>query len=318
MFERTTALLRDDGTQLALRHQPAVADVRPRAILVLLHGLAEHSGRYARFADFMAQRGFQVYAHDHRGHGMTQAPDAPLGRFATHDGGLRVVEDVLVVIETARERHPALPVFLFGHSMGGLIAWNTVLAAPPGQVRAVAVWNANFADMVTTGFARSVLKAERALLGSDVPSRIMPKLTFDAWARAVDNRQSEFDWLSHDSEQVRRYCEDPLCGFAISVALWQDVFRWMQEGRDRAKIVDLDPALPVHLVGGGKDPATDNGKAVARFARVLRRSGLRDVTGRIYPALRHETLNERDPHAKGAMEDFSTWADRVLTVARPA
>ncbi len=131
MFERTTALLRDDSTQLALRHQPAAADVRPRAILVLLHGLAEHSGRYARFADFMAQRGFQVYAHDHRGHGMTQAPDAPLGRFATHDGGLRVVEDVLVVIETARERHPALPVFLFGHSMGGLIAWNTVLAAPP-------------------------------------------------------------------------------------------------------------------------------------------------------------------------------------------
>ena len=51
-------------------------------VVQINHGLAEHAARYARFADFLAARGFHVYAHDHRGHGATKAPDAPLGRFA--------------------------------------------------------------------------------------------------------------------------------------------------------------------------------------------------------------------------------------------
>ena len=65
-----------------------------RGVIQVNHGLAEHAARYARFADFMAEKGFATYAHDHRGHGHTTAPDAPLGSFAAEDGYAKVIADV--------------------------------------------------------------------------------------------------------------------------------------------------------------------------------------------------------------------------------
>ncbi|TIW63788.1 MAG: alpha/beta hydrolase, partial [Mesorhizobium sp.] len=79
------------GADLNLYVKQATA--QPRAVVQINHGLAEHAARYARFADFLAERGFHVYVHDHRGHGATRAPDAPLGKFADADGGAKVIAD---------------------------------------------------------------------------------------------------------------------------------------------------------------------------------------------------------------------------------
>ena len=77
MFSQTQTLMSQSGATLALRHEPAHGEAR--CILVVSHGLAEHSARYAAFAVRMATEGLHVYAHDHRGHGFTTAPDAPRG-----------------------------------------------------------------------------------------------------------------------------------------------------------------------------------------------------------------------------------------------
>ncbi|MGO4836431.1 alpha/beta fold hydrolase, partial [Rhizobiaceae sp. 2RAB30] len=119
------------------------AEGEPRAAIQVNHGLAEHAARYARFAERMARRGYHVYAHDHRGHGATKASDAPLGRFAGKDGAAKVIADVAAVHDLIGSEHPGLPVIVFGHSMGGLIALNFVLRHPC-IAHSVAVWNANF------------------------------------------------------------------------------------------------------------------------------------------------------------------------------
>ena len=98
------------GARLAYHHQPA--ETAPQAIILICHGLAEHSRRYEAFALALSQRRYHVYAHDHRGHGETTASDAALGLFARRDGVSKVITDVMAMREMALQNHPGLPVIL--------------------------------------------------------------------------------------------------------------------------------------------------------------------------------------------------------------
>ncbi len=308
-FATQTALKSPSGADLNLYYQPAASN-HERGIIQINHGLAEHAARYARFAAFLAKRGFHVYAHDHRGHGYTRAADAPSGVFSAKNGVEQVLQDVAAVQEQAQKIHSSLPLIMFGHSMGGLITLNHALRHPQ-NIRAAAVWNANFSAGFLGRIAQAFLAYERMRLGSDAISNILPRLTFRDWAKKVKNGRTMFDWLSRDPAEVEKYVNDPLCGWDASVGMWESVFDMIFYGaNDRNYTVDAR-SIPFHLVGGGQDPATDNGRAVTDLAKRMRRLGFADVTGRIYEDTRHESLNEinRD----GIMEDFSAWANRILT-----
>lgn len=298
------------GASLAFHHR--AADGEARAILLICHGLAEHARRYQRFAEAMATRGFHVYAHDHRGHGETHAADAPLGRFSRDAEVKHVIDDVMAMRAVATAAHPGLPVILFGHSMGGLIVLNTAVTHP-GGFDAVAIWNSNFNPGLAGRLAQVILRTERMLKGSDVPSGILPKLTFGAWGRSIANRRTDFDWLSRDPAEVDKYVADPLCGFDASVSLWLDIFALTFRAPQRRHLDRLSRDLPIHLVGGGQDPATDNGKAVEWLANYLKQAGFSHITAQIYQDMRHETLNELG--AAAAIDEFANWCDRVATRA---
>lgn len=306
-FEESRTIDSRTGAKLAVRHQPA--EGRGYGILLIQHGLSEHSGRYLEFARFMARRGFHVYAHDHRGHGLTRADDAPQGSFARKGGTGLVLGDCLAVHDHACAMHPGLPVVVFGHSMGGLIALNFAVTWPD-RLDALAVWNANLDGGSSARAAQALLAGERMLLGSDVPSRLLPRLTFEAWSKAVGDRRTPFDWLSCLPQEVDAYIADPLCGFLPNVSMWQDVFTFIRTGGSAEALRRLPKSLPVHLVGGGADPSTDNGQALVRLCARVRRAGLADVTLRVRDHLRHETLHEEN--ADSTMAEFAMWADRAV------
>jgi alpha-beta hydrolase superfamily lysophospholipase len=305
-FERQMKLGSPTGARLNLYVKPAKAG--GRAVVQVNHGLAEHALRYARFADFLSERGFHVYAHDHRGHGFTTAPDAPRGRFAEYDGGKKVVADVAAIHDLIAREHPRLPVILFGHSMGGLIALDFLLEHS-SRVHAAAIWNTNFSAGLAGRAARALLAWERFRLGSDAPSRLLPKLTFQTWGKAIPDHKTPFDWLSRDAAEVEKYIADPLCGFDASVSLWRDVFGFIFAGAEDRNFSGIRRDLPIHLVGGEKDPAPDNGKAVADLARRMRRLGFSNLVSRIYAETRHESLNEVNRNI--IMDDFADWAEAV-------
>lgn len=306
-FDRQTTLQSPTGAaiNLLVRLPPG----KLRGVVQINHGLAEHAARYARFADFLAERGYATYAHDHRGHGYTKAPDAPLGRFADADGEAKVLADVAFIHETIRKEHPGVPLIIFGHSMGGMITLNYVLrgAAP---VDAAAIWNSTFDAGLLGRLALGVLAFERMRLGSDVPSRILPKLTFQAFGKQVPNRRTPFDWLSRDPDEVDKYIADPLCGWDASVSMWRDLFGFIFYGSDNANFGRAPKSLPFMLVCGTKDPSNNNGKGMLRLADRMKSMGFSNVTLKAYPEARHETLN--DINRDEAMADFANWVDSAV------
>lgn len=307
MFAQVRTLLSPTGATLGWRHWPI--SEAPQGILLISHGLAEHSGRYARFAEAMARHGFHVYAYDHRGHGESRASDALPGQFARHGGVGKVIADLGTVREMAVANHPGLPVVLFGHSMGGLIALNAA-ETDPELYDALAVWNSNFRPGLAGRGAQAILAIERMLKGSDVPSPLLSKLTFGAWSKAIADRKTDFDWLSRDASEVATYIADPRCGFDASVSLWMDVFEFAFAGARPDRLARLPAKLPVHLVGGSADPSTVNGDAIRWLGQRMRGRGMADVTVTIYPGMRHETLNEIGRET--ATEDFAAWCLQAI------
>ncbi|WP_246748846.1 alpha/beta fold hydrolase [Rhizobium setariae] len=310
-FDTTIRLETPNGAALATRHVSANT-ATPKAIVLICHGLAEHAGRYRSFADFLASRGYHVFAHDHRGHGETNAPQAPLGRFAQADGARLVIEDVIAVKRHAESLYPGLPVILFGHSMGAMIAAATAEAYPQ-QFAALAIWNASLNPGIAGKVGAFLLKAERFFKGSDVPSAFGPRFTFELWAKSVDGASSDFDWLSRDSAEVAAYVADPLCGFAPSVSMWLDVLALADAAGRMENLRRLPPDLPVHIVGGGHDPATDNGKAMIWLRDRMQTLGMTAVSLTIFDEMRHETLNEIG--REDAMKAFTAWLDGVVAMS---
>jgi alpha-beta hydrolase superfamily lysophospholipase len=304
-FQMERLAARSDA-DLAVYHLPAVTPAR--GIVLLCHGLAEHARRYHDFAVALSGNGFHVYANDHRGHGTTRSPGQLQGRFAAKDGPALVLGDVADVRNLAVSRHPSLPVILFGHSMGGLIALNAA-ETDPELYDALAVWNTNVHPGLPGTFGLGVLAVERMLKGSDVPSAALSRMTFGEWARAIPNRRTDLDWLSRDAAAVDAYIADPLCGFDVTVSLWTDLRRMSFEAARARRLARLPRTLPVHLVGGGKDPATRSGEEILWLARRMRGAGLLDVTATVYTDARHETLNDLGREA--ATADFLAWCRRV-------
>lgn len=309
MFTELRRAQSPTGASLAYHH--GKASTPERGILLVCHGLAEHSRRYQAFAEAMAAAGFHVYAHDHRGHGETTAADAPIGRFAQRNGAELVIGDVKAMRDLASTEHPGLPIILFGHSMGGLIALNAAIDHP-ASFDAVTIWNSNFNPGLSGRAAQGLLLAERALKGSDVPSDLLPRLTFEAWGKSVPGHRTLFDWLSHDAGEVDAYIADPLCGFGASVSLWLDLLTLAF--RAPGLLNRLPTGLPLYLVGGAEDPATRNGQDILWLAERLKRADRANVVTTIWPATRHETLN--DTVRAKATDAFVQWALSLPQLAR--
>jgi alpha-beta hydrolase superfamily lysophospholipase len=306
MFETTQFLKSPTGATLAYHGEDAKGT--PRGIVLVAHGMSEHSRRYARFAGDLAARGYHVYAWDHRGHGETTAPDAVQGQFARRDGLDTVIADTMAMRDMAAANHPGLPILLFGHSMGAMIGLNTALKHAD-SFAGIAVWNFDFGTASSMPLMRMMLGVERWLKGSDVPSGILPRMTFDAWGKAIPGHRTLLDWLSNIPAVVDAYIADPLCGFPCTVSLWFDVADGVVRGADKARLARIPKDKPIMLVGGGKDPATRGAKGVHWMEDRMKGLGFVHISKLVYPEARHETLN--DIIAEQATADFLGWADGI-------
>ena len=292
------------GAQLALYESAAKGETR--GVVHINHGLAEHAARYERFAEALAQAGWAVIAQDHRGHGLTVAPDGAPRLFAYENGWTQLMEDAAAVNAEAREKHPGKPVVVFGHSMGGVVSLNYAMRYPE-TIAGCAVWNANI-DKGAAGLIKFVTGLGLIFSKPEKPAGLIDALTFKAWDRRFKQDRPESGWLSRDLAEVDRYVADPLCGWTASWSLWRDFAGGIAYAADDKNLKAIPKSLPFHLVGGTDDPATNNAKAIEQLGARLRKAGY-GATQEILEDFRHETLNENGREA--VIERFAAWLSRI-------
>ena len=264
---------------------------KPKGVIHINHGMAEHAARYERFAKALSKVGYHVYAHDHRGHGKTTADDAPLGVFSNKEGWSKTIADVHAVNSHIKSKHKNLPIILFGHSMGANIGLNYCIHYSD-SIDAAILCNSGVANPAILLLLTTLIKIERMFKGSDVPCMIAQKLTFEDWNKKLAPNRTGFDWLSRDEAEVDKYVADPLCGFPVSSGLWLDVLKGIADGGSIEELVKIRKSLPMFILAGQKDPATENGKAVERLSKKLQNAGIQNLETSVLTDTRHESLNE--------------------------
>lgn len=271
MNDSTVARSRD-GLELRTYRWPAVG--AERAHLLLVHGIAEHAGRYPHVGSRLAKAGIATHAFDLRGFGRSDGHRAYLDRWSQfHDD----VEDRIAELRSRADR---LPLVLYGHSMGGLIALGYVLAEPARPMPDLLVLSAPAIDAVVPAWKRRLAD----VLAATVP-RFAIANTFPKGA------------LSSDPAVETAYLADPLAVHRTTARLGVALFR----EQDRVKrVLARGGPLPVttYVVHGSDDPIVPEWAS-----RTL--EGRANVTRRVYPGLHHETHNE--PSGTAVIDDTIAW-----------
>jgi len=282
---------------------------KPKAVVQIAHGLAEHAARSARLADALTAAGYAVYANDHRGHGRTVKSADDLGFFAERDGWRKCVNDLWQLNRHVAASHPGLPIVLLGHSMGSTLAEQFM--GDHGDVLAgVVLSGANGKPTLLAKIGGAITWAERVRLGARGKSRLVQSLTFDAFNKNFAPARTAFDWLSRDPAEVDKYVADPLCGFPATVQLWIDLLDGWAAVSCPAHRNRVPKALPLYLIAGGRDPVSGNTRQLEPWIAEHRAAGSMNLTHKFYSEARHELFNETNRDEVTA--DLIGWLEQIV------
>lgn len=266
-MEMDTYILADTNTELFLRKNKPDD---PKATVIIVHGLGEHLQRYNHFVSELANNNFIVYRYDARGHGKSTGKRGDLKSFKDY------LNDLDTVINLAKKEHPNLKLFLFGHSMGGLIATS---------------YASTYVDkidyLILSGAANKTPDNARML--KLLPYRLMPKIMYK-------NDLSE--GLTSSKEVNEAYRNDPLVLKKISLRLLGNTFiKGVKYVNDNIGNINVG-TLIMH---GEEDPIVDKSAAYFTYENLT----LKDKELKIYDDLKHEILNENE---KGkVIKDIIKW-----------
>ena len=295
--------LRTDDSQslLARRWLP---EGRPRAIVQIAHGLAEHSARYARLAAALNAAGYAVYANDHRGHGPKAAP-ADLGHFADDGGWGKVVGDLWTMNRLIAKEQPGVPIVFLGHSLGSFLGQEFVAEHSDALAGVVYSGSSGKPPAIATP-GGSIARAERLRHGKRGKSELLSQLMFGAFNKPFAPARTEFDWLSRDERK-----STPMSPIRSAASRHRPARhrRPRRAARPRhAGAPRAHPQGPADLClfrrarsGRGQHPGPHRGAEERR---------LHQADDPIYPGARHETLNETNRDE--VTRDLIAWLDGVV------
>ncbi len=260
----------------------------PKGIVQLVHGMAEHKGRYAEFMEFLATNGYVAVCHDHRGHGESMATEADKGWFGDYSGRA-VVEDTVAVTKYIKEAYPNLPLTLLGHSMGSLIVRNYIQEHDDLCDKLIVCGSPSANPLA--GTAIFLEKTIRLFCGARRRSKLLKYLSTGAGAKKF-HADGKNGWLSRNKESVAAFDGDEKCGFIFTCNGYENLFKLLKGTYAKKRYEVKNPCLPIHFVAGGEDPVIVSDLKWLKAIEFLRARGYLEVTGRLYEGMRHEILNE--------------------------
>ena len=276
---------------------------QPKAVLQILHGIAERVERYDEFAEFLAFHGYLVVAEDHMGHGQSINGEGIRGYF--HGGWFNAVADTYRLLQNTMAEYPGVPYILFGHSMGSFMARTILCKYPDSGISGAVIcgtgWQPTFAlpmlDKVINGICQKT--------GEQNPNEQLQKMIFGGYNKKIENPRTEFDWLTREEAIVDAYIAHPMCGFTASCGLLRDMLRGIYNVQQMKNLKNMKKHLPVLFIAGQEDPVGPYGKGVEQAAKAFRKAGMINVALKLYPGARHEILNELN--REEVFRDVANW-----------
>jgi len=263
-----------DGLNIFYRRYKADPE---KAVMVIAHGLGEHSGRYVNVVERLVPKGITICAPDFRGHGKSDGKRGHVLSFGEY------LEDLHPIVETAlKEKKPGMKCFLLGHSMGGLIAINYA-------IRRQKTIDGLIISSPSLGVAVKV-PAIKAALGK-VMSSLWPGLSL--------NNELDASKISHDDKVVTAYKNDPLVHDRVSARWYTEFLSAMENANKEAQNIKV----PVLMQIAGDDHLVNAGASKSFFGKLA----IKDKMLHVYDGLYHEGYNERENDRKIVIDDLETW-----------
>lgn len=290
MDEINFKLRATDGKEIFVRKW-FQKDVEPKAALQLVHGMGEHSARYAGFAEFMIKNGFVVYANDHRGHGETALNDEELGFFDEKNGWEKVVEDAHLLSLKIKQDNGDKPLFLLGHSMGSFISRH-LISLYGSEYKGVVLSGTTGDPGAIAAVGKGIGKLFAAFLGLKAKNKFLHDTGFAKFNKPFKPNRTDFDWLSRDDKIVDAYVDDPKCGMVMSIGFILDLTDGLNYVNTPEAFSKTPEDLPIYLMSGAQDPVSDGGKGVVEVHKKFEERGIKNLEMKLFKDCRHEILNE--------------------------
>ncbi len=297
-----------DGAEISYFHW-VTKHKKIRAVLIFLHGMTEHAGRYTSVAQRFNTSGIAVLASDHRGHGRSIQKEGLRGYFAKTDGWKTLMDDIGRLHQIAIEKHPNIPVFIMGHSMGSIAArtyamHNTMRL--DGLIICATAYTPEFvlkSGKILSSFLCSIGRSEK-------PSKLLSILTFAGNNKRIRKPKTKVDWLNRNPKEVNKYIKDPFCGFIPTTAFYRDMYSGLDHAQNIQLIEKSIIKTPVYLFAGQEDPVGLYGKGVLKVYEKYKKAGFNDVSIKTYAKARHEILLEKN--REEVLEDLLMWMENRM------
>lgn len=296
----------DEKTQIhAIEWIPE--EEQPKAVVQLCHGMAEYIARYDDFGEFLSLNGYYVVGHDHLGHGKSISGSDKLGFFHEKNGNEYVVADIHNLRVKSEQKYPNIPYFIMGHSMGSFLVRQYIGMYGAGLAGAIVMGTGHQPTPILVA-GRMLCRLQAIIHGWDFRSQLVDGMAAGGYEKHFADVTDGSNWLSRNPENVKKYKNDPMCGFMFTVNAYYHMFTGMIKMNQQEKSGKIPKKLPILLVAGQDDPVGNYGKSVKIVYKKYKEIGMQDVKLRLYENDRHEILNELDREI--VFVDICKWLEK--------
>lgn len=276
----------------------------PKGVVQIVHGMAEHAGRYDDFANFLNTKGYIVVADDHRGHCKTA--NGKLGIVPDGDCFHDTVQDLIAITYEAISAYK-LPVMLFGHSYGSFLSQAYIQKASD-IINGVVLCGSARQPSSLVNIGSLVSNIQKSILGKDKPANMVKNLTFGSYNKKFKKEGSPNAWLSVNKENYIAFDDDRLSGQTMSLGFYTSFFKALKKLYTKNSLSGIRKSLPIYITSGDSDPVGGFSKYVDSLFNTYISAGIENVSVKLYPELRHEILNEKEKDT--VYEDILAFIDK--------
>lgn len=279
------------------------------AVVQIIHGMTEHTGRYEGFAKYLTDRGIAVAGFDLRGHGMSSEGKccASFGE----DGWPRSIDDVSIFFKHLKNALQGKPVFMLGFSLGSFLLreyLGSTCEKPAGAI----IMGTGHQPSFILSIIMSIVKSQIKKFGFDNTSPLIKTLSFDTYNKKFAPCRTDFDWLCANETELDRYMNDELCIKSISAGLFYDLLGSMKRTADKKIYNSYACDMPIFVISGANDPVGDFTKGTERMIKDMRGAGLKNISVSYIDGARHDVLHD----GKGSLlesryQDIIDWITNI-------